>query len=44
MYHIDSYDKNKHCSRGENGFKLIKVVDCQLLKHIKEGVFSQNNN
>ena len=35
MYHIDSYDKNKHCSRGENGFKLIKVVDCQLLKHIK---------
>ena len=35
MYHIDSYDKNKHCSRGENGFKLIKVVDCQSLKHIK---------
>ena len=35
MHHIDSYDKNKHWSRGENGFKLINAVDCQLLKHIK---------
>ena len=44
MYHIDIYDKNKHCSRGENGFKLIMSVDCQLLKHINEFVISQNNN
>ena len=44
MYHIDINDKNKHCSRGENGFKLIKAVDCQLLKHINEVVISQNNN
>ena len=35
MPHIDINNKNKHCSRGENGFKLIKAVDCQLLKHIK---------
>ena len=42
MYHIDNYDKNKHCSRGENGFKLIKAVDCQLLTY-KEGLVSQNN-
>ena len=35
MYHIGIYNKNKHCSRGENGFKLIMTLDYQLLKHIK---------
>ena len=44
MYHIDIYDKNKHCSRGENSFKLIIAVDCQLLKYIIEVVISQNTN
>ncbi len=35
MYHIDINDKNKDCSRGENGIKLIMALDYQLLKHIK---------
>ena len=41
MHHIDSYDKNKHCSRGENGFKLIKAVDCQLLKEVYVNLLDQ---
>ena len=44
MYHIDIYDKNKHCSRGENSFKLIMSIGLSVDKTHKEGVISQNNN
>ena len=44
MYHIDIYDKNKHCSRGGDGIKLIMAVGLSVDKTHKEGVISQNNN
>ena len=40
MQHIDSYDKNKHCSRGENGFKLIMDVGLSVVETHKEIVVS----
>ena len=44
MYHIDIYDKNKHCSRGENGIKLIIDIGLSVVKTHKEVVISQNKN
>ena len=46
MYHIDINDKNKHCSRGEYGFKLIIDIGLSVVKthKHKEVITSQNNN
>ncbi len=44
MYHIDIYDKNKHCSWGGDGIKLLMTVRLSVDKTHKEGVISQNNN
>ncbi len=44
MYHIDIYDKNKHCSGGGNGIKLVMTVELLDVKTHKEDVISQNNN
>ena len=44
MYHIDIYDKNKHCSRRGDSIKLIIAVRLTVVKTHKEGVISQNNN
>ena len=32
MYHIDIYDQNKHCSRGEYGIKLIIDIGLSVVK------------
>jgi len=40
MYHIDINDKNKHCSRGEYGFKLIVDVELSVVETHKEIVGS----
>ncbi len=40
MYHIDTNDKNKHCSWGEYGFKLIVDVELSVVETHKEVVVS----
>ena len=40
MYHIDIDDKNKHCSRGDNGFKLTIALVLLVVKIYKEVIIS----
>ena len=40
MYHIDINDKNKHCSRGGYGFKLIMDIGLSVVETHKEIVGS----
>ena len=40
MHHIDINNKNKHCSRGEYGFKLIIDVELSVVETHKEVLVS----